>query len=197
MPGRSSRFGLAGRDTTLTLGEAGYREQHLTIERRDYVNPSAEQLARYRRERTALDEAIARFGAGPASPFAWPAPVPGRRSNTFGARRFFNGEARRPHSGMDIAAPTGTPIRTPAGGHVTLVDALFFNGNTVVVDHGNGIVSLYCHLATTAVEAGDDVASGEVLGTVGATGRVTGPHLHFSVFVGGTAVDPALVLAPP
>ncbi|MEL7535697.1 MAG: peptidoglycan DD-metalloendopeptidase family protein [Pseudomonadota bacterium] len=169
---------IDGNTVTLALADAGYREQHITIERQDYVTPSEHQLARYRRERAALDAAINRFSVRKPLRWPWPAPVVGRQSDSFGARRFFNGEPRRPHSGMDITAASGTPIVAPTAGEVVLVDDLFFNGNTVVVDHGNGVVSLYCHLSATDVAVGDAIDRGQTLGRVGATGRVTGAHLH-------------------
>ncbi|MEM7804755.1 MAG: peptidoglycan DD-metalloendopeptidase family protein [Pseudomonadota bacterium] len=189
------RTSAAEREVSITIGERAYREQYLTIKEQRYVTPDKEELERYRRERAEMDAARASWReTGVLNTFAV-SPVPGRRSDSFGSRRFFNGQPRNPHSGMDIAAPTGTPVQAPAAGRVVATGAYFFNGNTVMLDHGEGLVTLYCHLSRIDVAVGDTVAVGDALGLVGATGRVTGAHLHWSVYLSGVAIDPAYMLA--
>ena len=172
-----------------------YREQRLEVER-SYVEPDQAQLDRIFGERRIIDAALNAFRDVEVDSLSLPAPVPGRRSPSFGFRRFFNDQPRSPHSGMDIAANLGTPIVAPRAGVVTATGNYFFNGNTVIVDHGQGFVTMYCHLDRIDVEEADTVEAGDVLGLVGATGRVTGAHLHFGTYLTGTAVDPALLLEP-
>lgn len=177
------------------VGDKRYEEQRLTVPNRRHVEPSPEDLERIASERTRIEAALGHFAADRMPAFVMRVPVEGRRSSSFGLRRFFNGQPRNPHTGMDIAAPTGTPVRSPAPGVVTDTGDYFFNGNTVFVDHGRGVVTMYCHLSRIDVKAGDPVDTGTQLGLVGATGRVTGPHLHWGVAVNRAMVDPALFLA--
>jgi murein DD-endopeptidase MepM/ murein hydrolase activator NlpD len=182
-----------GRELAVRVRPKQYATQQLKVEPK-HVQLSAEDLARHEREREHLQKVLQRWSEAPPSTLRLLAPAAGRRSSSFGLRRVFNGEARNPHSGMDIAAPTGTPIVAAAGGEVIDTGDYFFNGRTVIVDHGQGFLTLYCHLDEIGAPAGARLAAGHRIGTVGATGRVTGPHLHFSVYLNATAVDPALFL---
>lgn len=173
-----------------------YGEQRLTVSRA-YVEPAPADLERIAREREILDRALGTWREAPFADIRLAAPVAGRRSPSFGFRRWFNDEPRAPHKGMDIAAPAGTPVAAAADGQVTVAGDFYFNGNIVIIDHGQGLVTMYCHLATIEVAEGSPVRAGARIGTVGATGRVTGPHLHFGTYLNGTAVDPALLLAAP
>jgi len=170
-----------------------YREQRLEVER-SYVEPDQAQLDRIVGERRIIDAALNNYRAIDIESLTLPAPVAGRQSPSFGFRRFFNDQPRSPHSGMDITANQGTEIVAPKAGIVTATGGYFFNGNTVILDHGQGFVTMYCHLHRIDVEEGQTLAAGDVLGLVGATGRVTGAHLHFGTYLTGTAVDPDIFL---
>ena len=171
-----------------------YSEQRLAVAP-GTVDLSPGDTARYEREHTHLAAVMVTLSAPPAQLPAMRVPVPGRQSSSFGLRRVFNGQSRNPHSGMDIAAATGTPVVAPLSGQVIDTGNYFFNGRTVWVDHGGGLLGMMCHLSAVAVKPGDHVRMGDTLGAVGATGRVTGPHLHWGVMLNGTMVNPALFLA--
>lgn len=170
-----------------------YSEQRLKVAPKT-VDLSATDMARYERERDHQAQVMATFSTPLPASLVLPAPVPGRRSSSFGLRRVFNGQARNPHSGMDIAAATGTPIHAPLASRVIDTGDYFFNGNTIWLDHGGGFLTMYCHLSRIGVQVGEAVATGQVIGDVGATGRVTGPHLHWGVMLNRTMIDPALFL---
>lgn len=185
----------AGGDSRIEFSVAAkkYVEQHLKVAPR-MVNPPAEELDRIHKDFQLAKKAFGRFTPESEIPLRFAMPVDGRYSSPFGLRRVFNGEPRNPHSGIDLAVPTGTPIRAPAPGRVIATGDLYYNGNTVYLDHGQGLVTMYCHMSRIDVKAGDEVTTGDVLGAVGATGRVTGPHLHWTFSLNNVRVDPLLFL---
>ena len=181
------------RRVDLRVAPKTYTLQRLKVAPRT-VELSPGDLARHTRERDHQQTLITRFTEPLPTALRMRVPVDGRRSSSFGLRRVFNGQARQPHSGMDIAAATGTPVVAPLAGQVVDTGDYFFNGQTVWLDHGGGLLSMLCHLSRIDVQTGDVLTAGQRLGAVGATGRVTGPHLHWSVLLNRTAVDPALFI---
>lgn len=178
-----------------TIEDKEYAEQHLTITNNRQVNPNADDMVRINRESAEMNRAFSSWNEALTPVFSMQSPVDGIRSSSFGLKRFFNGQARNPHSGMDIAADEGEPILAPAPGVILATGNYFFNGNTIILDHGHGLISLYCHMNTIDVEVGTRVETGDQIGKVGQTGRVTGPHLHWSINLNNTRVDPALFLS--
>ena len=188
--------GGATQSRTVTVRAKDYPVQRLTVRNPHHVNPDPEEEARIAREQEITEGVKHRFSAdAPQTTFQLPAQ--GRLSSRFGLRRFFNGEPRKPHAGLDVAVGSGSPIRAPAAGIVVNTGNYFFNGNTVFLDHGQGLITAYMHLSRVDVREGERVQRGSLLGAAGATGRVTGPHLHWAVFLNGTAVEPELFLARP
>ncbi|MGC3980636.1 MAG: peptidoglycan DD-metalloendopeptidase family protein [Steroidobacteraceae bacterium] len=181
-------------ELSFVVTDKKYRTQQLTITNDRQVNPNEEDLKRIEGESARTEAALSQYTDSLVPDMTLLQPIKGTPSPTFGFRRVFNGEARNPHSGMDIPAATGTPIQSPADGIITEVGEFFFNGNTVFIDHGSGLATMYCHLSRIDVKIGQKVKRGEVIGLVGATGRVTGPHLHFGVSLNRAMVDPALFL---
>jgi len=192
-PGSASISLADGATIEFEIVPHAYREQHLKVAP-SFVALSAENLARVTREREIIDKALQTWRDVAIDGIELRMPVAGPRDASFGSRRFFNNEPRAPHSGMDIAATAGTPIQAARAGVVVATGDFYFNGNTVIVDHGQGLVTMYCHLSEIGVQQDQQLDRGETLGAVGATGRVTGAHLHFGTYLNGTAVDPALLL---
>jgi murein DD-endopeptidase MepM/ murein hydrolase activator NlpD len=197
-PGRHHLEGrtVSGKALSLafTVSDKQYEEQRITIKDKRKVNPEQRDLERIGREKQRIDAALEHWSErdGVTVDFTWP--VEGPTSSPFGLRRFFNDQPRNPHSGLDIAAAEGTPIRAPAPGTVLETGDFFFNGNTVLIDHGQGLVTMYCHMSAIDVQPGTVVGTGDVIGKVGMTGRVTGPHLHWGVSLNDARVDPLLFL---
>ena len=175
------------------VGKA-YEAQYLTIKNKRQVNPNKEDMLRITRERKLISKAKINWREIDNVPLRFIKPAKGPFSSSFGLRRFFNNQPRNPHSGLDIAAKTGTPIVAPAAGIVTNAGDYFFNGKTVFLDHGQGLITMYCHMENISVEEGDIVDVNDLLGTIGSTGRVTGAHLHWSVILNNTTVEPLLFL---
>ena len=174
-----------------------YETQRLTIANKRQVDPDPLDLRRIARDRDILTRAFTAFTENVPESLRFDLPVAGRFSGAFGLQRFFNDRPRQPHSGLDIAAPEGTPILAPAAGVVMEIGDYFFNGRTVILDHGQGLVSMYNHMSRIDVVKGMRVARGQMLGAVGKTGRVTGPHLHWTISLNDARVDPALFLSAP
>lgn len=172
-----------------------YETQYLTIKNKRKVNPNEQDMSRIVSEKEIISKAKSHWRDNEDIALQFIKPTKGPYSSPFGLKRFFNKQPRKPHSGLDIAAPKGTPIAAPAGGIVINTGDYFFNGNTVFIDHGQGLITMYCHMDQIAIDEGTQVKTGDIIGKVGLTGRVTGAHLHWSVILNNTTVDPLLFLA--
>lgn len=174
------------------IADKGYPTQHITITDKRKVNPNKLDMERINQESARIKKALRTWTENDNVPFNFIWPIEGQVSGLYGRRRVFNGQPRRPHSGIDIAAPTGTEIMAPADGIVRGTGDYFFNGNTVFIDHGQGLVTMLCHLDRIDVIDGQVVMQGDIVGTVGATGRVTGPHLHLGISLNDVRIEPRL-----
>ena len=177
-----------------TIKDKAYKSQYLTVKNKRHVNPDPEDVKRWRSEKAKMTAAFNSWSEPTLTSLRFQQPAQGPYSSPFGLKRFFNKQPRNPHSGLDIAAPIGAPIIAPAAGQVVDTGNYFFNGNTVIIDHGHGLTTMYCHMDRIDVKIGDKLNTGDPLGTIGKTGRVTGPHLHWSVSLNNTRVDPILFL---
>jgi len=186
--------GEQSRSVAFTVHAKEYPAQHLRIKEKRMVDPGPEEMKRIARDQEIIRRAFTNWRDHAPPSLRFTLPAKGRLSSGFGLRRYFNGQARQPHSGIDIAAPTGTTVRAPAPGVVVAVGDYFFNGKTVFIDHGQGLVSMYNHLSRISVNDGGQVQRGDLIGEVGATGRVTGAHLHWTVSLNNARVDPMLFL---
>lgn len=173
-----------------------YPTQHLTLKDRRKVTPSAADLVRIERERMLIEEVRNHWRDVALTDLHLRLPAAGPLSSRFGLRRVYNGQPRSPHAGLDVAVPHGSPVVAAAAGEVIDTGDYFFNGSTVFVDHGQGLLTMYCHLSRIDVRPGDIVRRDQRIGLSGMTGRATGPHLHWSVVLNGAMVDPELFIGP-
>ncbi|WP_448693337.1 peptidoglycan DD-metalloendopeptidase family protein [Pseudomonas rhizophila] len=190
----TQQISSGGSTQPFVVGYKKYPEQHITLKNKRQVNPNPADLKRINAELAVQLKAYRSFSPNIPSNLLLDKPVNGPMSSKFGVRRFFNGEERNPHAGLDFAVPAGTPIKTPAAGKVILTGNYFFNGNTVFVDHGQGFISMFCHMSKIDVKVGQQLKRGTVVGKVGSTGRATGPHMHWNISLNDARVDPAIFI---
>ncbi len=179
---------------SFTIQDKQYKKQYITVKKKRHVTPSKKDLIRINKEKKIILGHLGQWSEQNIFEHGFKLPVKGRLTSPFGLRRFFNKQPRSPHKGIDIAARAGTLMRSPAPGRVLGRGKYFFNGNTVFIDHGQSLVTMYCHMQKIKVKPGQRLKQGGIIGTVGKTGRVTGPHVHWGVFLNKTAVDPFLFL---
>jgi murein DD-endopeptidase MepM/ murein hydrolase activator NlpD len=170
-----------------------YKKQYITVKNTQHVSPNHDNLDRIWSEKKRSTKALQTFSKRQHD-FDFIKPVSSKIDDDFGKRRYFNNKPRKPHSGVDMKAKIGTKIKAPLSGTITISDNFFFNGNTIYIDHGEGLVSMVCHLNKRFFKEGDTVRQGDIIGEVGMTGRATGPHLHWGVALNGNMIDPRLLL---
>lgn len=183
-----------GREVPFVIKPKRYPEQRVQLKDARKVTPNAEDEARIAKEQLLIAPAWKAWPDGLTFPLSFRRPTPGELTASFGLRRIFNGIPRSPHAGLDIRAPQGQAVRAPAAGTVVLTGDFFFSGNAVFIAHGEGVVSLLCHLSKITVKQGQTVAAGDLVGEVGQTGRASGPHLHWSLSLNNARVDPRIFL---
>ncbi|MCK4608491.1 MAG: peptidoglycan DD-metalloendopeptidase family protein, partial [Gammaproteobacteria bacterium] len=176
----------------LVIKAKKYPKSYITIKNKHLVAPTKSDWNRIGPEQKVIHKALKHWTSRNDINMAFIWPVKGRISTPFALQRFYNGKAHGKHRGLDIAVPTNTPIKAPAAGKVILAGNYFFMGNAVFIDHGQGLITVYCHMNKIKVKLHQKVKQGQIIGLVGQTGRATGPHLHWGVRLNGTPVDPAL-----
>ncbi len=172
-----------------------YEKQYLKIKNKWQVNPGTDDMQRINKEKELIAKAKTTWRDNEFISLNLSKPVEGSYSSPFGLRRFFNNQPRKPHSGLDIIAPEGTPVKAAADGIINNIGDYFFNGKTVFIDHGLGMITMYCHLSSIAVKLNDYIKQGDIIGAVGQTGRVTGAHLHWGIILNNTSINPLLFLS--
>jgi murein DD-endopeptidase MepM/ murein hydrolase activator NlpD len=177
-----------------TVKDKQYKTQRITLKDKRKVEPNKEDLKRIAKEKKRIDDSFAYWSDRQITTLEFLMPVSGKLSSPFGLRRFFNDLPRNPHSGLDIAAPKGTPVKAPLAGRIIDTGDYFFNGNSIFIEHGQGLITMYCHLDSIKVTQDQRVSQGDIIGTVGMTGRATGPHLHWSASLNNARIDPSLLL---
>lgn len=188
-PAQGSAFKLP-----FVVTDKHYKAEHLNIANQRQVEPNPQDLKRIESDMAEMNAVFNSWTPSSDTPLPFIKPAQGSFADNFGLRRFFNQQARNPHSGIDIRVPEGAPVMAPAAGKVQVTNDYFFNGNTVLIDHGQGLISLFCHLSRIDVKAGDTIQQGQQIGLVGKTGRATGPHLHWSVSLNNARVNPRLFI---
>ena len=189
----SSKMKFTIMGETIILSEKKFRESRITINDNKFNQISKENLERIKAEKEIYQKKISLISLKKYQNIKFNFPAEGIISSEYGVKRFINGSPRNPHLGLDIAAETGTSVVAPENGKVIFVGEFFYRGNLIIIDHGNGIITTYSHLNEIFVSEGDIVRKNFKIGTIGSSGRVTGPHLHFEIILFGTKINPMLI----